>query len=149
MEVLTVWEKQMSKKRNETKVQYLHLVFLLSYNFFRSIFLSYFYFLLYSSAASSAVIPRIISKPGVFVLFFAGVLVAFCSGVCTTFSSLFPLIWSRPVVLFSGCVTFAVALASVEPLLTTLALPLLPPLLWLLPPLLPLELVSSQQINVV
>ena len=86
--------------------------------------------------------PEIISKPGVLLLSFAGVLVLFfCSGVCSTFAAVVSVFCLRFGVLFSGCITVPVAFVLPVELLTSLLLTmtplLLPPLLWLLPPLLP------------
>jgi len=75
-------------------------------------------------------------KSKVFTSCFAVALVVFCSGICSTFVAVFPLLCPMFEVLFSGCVTFAVALVlAVDPLtsllllLTTEAVPMLPPLL--------------------
>src|SRR5665647_713253 len=103
-----------------------------------SLFYCQFYFLLYRNTAKSPTMPEIISKPGVVLLSFAGVLVSvFFSGVCSTFAAVASVFCSGPGVLFSGCITVPVAFVlSLTALLLTIATPLRLPLLWLLPPLL-------------
>src|SRR5664280_3112738 len=104
-------------------------------------YLSRIYLLRYRNMPRRLTTPQPISNPGVLLLSVPGILVfSSFAGCCSTSAAILPLFCSRPLVLFSGCITVPVAFVLPVELLTALLLtmtaPLIPPLLWLLPLLL-------------
>jgi hypothetical protein len=107
-----------SKMEISNFILFFHLIFTLYFLFcllnFSFIF---FCFLLHRNKANRTIIFEIISNPGVFTICFAVVLAFFCSGICSTFVVVFPLLCPMFKVLFSDCVTVAVVLVlAVDPL---------------------------------